>query len=72
MSEVAALTERHRCGVLVEPDDPVQMAEAILRLADQRSLREAMGTRSRVAAELFSRERQIAAHADVITEVASR
>lgn len=72
MSEVAALTERHRCGVLVEPGDPVQMAEAILRLADQRDVREAMGTRSRVAAELFSRERQVAAHAEVITEVASR
>lgn len=72
MSEVAALTERHRCGVLVEPGDAVQLAEAILRLADQRSAREAMGVRSRVAAELFSRERQVAAHADLITEVASR
>lgn len=72
MSEVAALTERHRCGVLVEPGDPVQMAEAILRLADQRDLREAMGARSRIAAELFSRERQVAAHADVLIEVASR
>jgi glycosyltransferase involved in cell wall biosynthesis len=72
LSEVAALTERHRCGVLVEPGDPVQMAEAILRLAEQRDVREAMGTRSRVAAELFSRERQVAAHAEVITEVASR
>lgn len=72
MSEVAALTERHRCGVVVDPGDPVQMAEAILRLADQRAVREAMGMRSRVAAELFSRERQVAAHADLITEVASR
>jgi glycosyltransferase involved in cell wall biosynthesis len=72
MSEVAALTERHRCGVLVEPGDAVQLAEAILRLADQRSAREAMGVRARVAAELFSRERQVAAHADLITEVASR
>jgi colanic acid biosynthesis glycosyl transferase WcaI len=72
VSEVAALTERHRCGVLVEPGDAVQMAEAILRLADQRDARETMGTRARVAAELFSRERQVAAHAEVITEAASR
>jgi glycosyltransferase involved in cell wall biosynthesis len=72
MSEVAALTERHHCGVLVEPGDAVQMAEAILRLADQRELRETMGMRSRVAAELFSRERQVAAHAELLTEVAGR
>jgi colanic acid biosynthesis glycosyl transferase WcaI len=69
MSEVAALTERHRCGVLVEPGDAVQMADAILRLADQRDVREAMGTRSRVAAELFSRERQVASHAELLAEL---
>ena len=71
MSEVAALTERHHCGVLVEPGDAVQLAEAILRLADQPELWNAMGMRSRVAAELFSRERQVAAHAELLTEVAS-
>jgi glycosyltransferase involved in cell wall biosynthesis len=61
MSEVAALTERHRCGVLVEPGDAVEMAEAILRLAHQRAARDAVGTRARAAAELVSRERQGAA-----------
>jgi colanic acid biosynthesis glycosyl transferase WcaI len=72
LSEVAALTERHRCGVLVEPGDAVQLADAIVRLAGDRAGRDAMGGRARVAAELFARDRQIAAHAQVIEEVAAR
>ena len=72
LSEVAALTERHRCGVLVEPGDAVQMADAIRRLADQQAERDAMGARARLASELFARDRQVAAHAQVIEDVAAR
>ena len=72
LSEVAALTERHRCGVLVEPGEAASLADAILRLADQREEREAMGVRARLAAELFGRERQVAAHGQLLEEVASR
>jgi len=72
LSEVAALTQRHRCGVLVEPGDAAQLADAIIRLADQPAEREAMGTRARIASELFARDRQVAAHAQVIEEVAAR
>ena len=69
ISEVAALTERHRCGVVVTPGDAAQLAAEIQRLAEQRPEREAMGARARLAAELFGRERQIAAHAQVIAKV---
>ena len=72
LSEAAALTERHRCGVLVDPGDAVQLAEAIRRLADQPGERDGMGARARLASELFSRERQVAAHAQVIEEVTAR
>jgi colanic acid biosynthesis glycosyl transferase WcaI len=72
MSEVAALTERHRCGVVVTPGDSAQLAAEIVRLADQRGERESMGARARIAAELFGRERQVAAHAQVLEEVADR
>jgi len=71
ISEVASLTERHRCGVVVTPGDAAQLAAEIQRLADQPHERDAMGARARLAAELFSRERQIAAHAKVIAEVAA-
>ena len=70
MSEVAALTERHRCGVLVEPGDAAELADAILRLADDREQREAMGARARAASELFARDRQVGAHASLLDAVA--
>ena len=70
ISEVAALTERHRCGVLVPPGNVAALAAEIERLADDRYAREAMGKKARVAAELFARDRQVAAHAQVIEEVA--
>jgi len=66
------LTQRHRCGVLVEPGDAAQLADTIARLADSHSERQAMGVRARVASELFARDRQVAAHAQVIEEVAAR
>jgi glycosyltransferase involved in cell wall biosynthesis len=72
MSEVAAVTERHRCGVLVPAGNAAALAAAIARLADAPHEREAMGGRARVAAELFGRERQVAAHAQVLEEVAGR
>ena len=72
MSEIAALTHRHRCGVVVEPGDAAQLADTIVRLAESRQEREAMGVRARVASELFARDRQVAAHAQVIEEVAAR
>lgn len=72
ISEVAALTERHRCGVVVTPGDAAQLAAEIQRLADQPDEREAMGARARLAAELFARDRQVAAHASVIEHVAAQ
>jgi len=70
-SEVAALTDRHRCGVGVTPDDAAQLAAEIQRLADQPQERAAMGSRARLAAELFDRDRQVVAHATLIRAVAS-
>lgn len=70
LTEIAALTERHQCGVLSPPSDGAALAAAILQLAGQPQQRAAMGQRARVAAELFSRDKQVAAHAQVIEEVA--
>jgi len=72
LTEVAALTERHRCGVIVEPGDAAQLADAIIRLSDQREERDAMGSRARAASELFGRERQVAAHAQLLAQVAGQ
>ena len=72
IGEVAHLTERHRCGVVVPPGDAVALAAEIERLADTPRERESMGVRARVAAELFARDRQVSAHALVIEDVAGR
>lgn len=71
-SEVAALTARHDCGVVVTPDDPDAMAAGILRLADDGTRRTAMGANARAASALYGRDRQIAEHARVIREVAAQ
>lgn len=71
-SEVAALTVRHDCGVLVTPGNAEELASRILALADDSVRRLALGTNARSAAALFARDRQVAAHAQVIREVAGQ
>lgn len=71
LSEAAALTDRHRCGIVVAPGDPRALADAIAHLADQAHERESMGARARLAAELYARDRQVAAHAEVLEQVAA-
>lgn len=71
-AEVAALTERYRAGLVVQPGDATLMADAILRLAGDAAERAAMGARARLASELFARDRQVAAHAAVLRDVAQQ
>lgn len=71
-SEVATLTATHGSGVVTAPGDAAALAAAIIGLADDPSRRQAMGARARDAAALFARDRQVAAHARVLAEVAGR
>jgi glycosyltransferase involved in cell wall biosynthesis len=71
LTEVAALTERHQCGVVVAPGDAAAMADAIVALAEDRQRRMEMGARARAAGELFARDRQDSAHAQVLRDVAA-
>ena len=71
-SEVAVLTTRHECGVLAIPGDAADLASQIVALADDPSRRAIMGTRARDTAQFFARDRQVAAHARMLTEVAGR
>ncbi len=69
-SEAATLTEQQRCGLMVPPGDAAALAAAVLQMAAQPAMREAMGWRARDASALFARDRQVAAHARLLREVA--
>jgi glycosyltransferase involved in cell wall biosynthesis len=63
---VAVLTHTHQCGVVVAPGDVAALAGAVRALAADSSQRAVLGERARGASALFSRERQVAAHAATI------
>ena len=71
-SEVAALTARHTCGVVVTPGDADALAAQILALAGDSARRLAMAANARTASALFARDRQVAEHARIIREVAAQ
>lgn len=71
-SEVADLTARHGCGVVVPPGDAAALASAISRLSGDRAQLAAMGSRARDAAALFARDRQVALHAQVLRDIGGR
>ncbi len=68
-SEVAAITARHDCGLLARPGDAADLAAHILALAENPDRRLAMGERARTASMLFARDRQVAAHAQVLRDI---
>jgi colanic acid biosynthesis glycosyl transferase WcaI len=45
--EAAQLLTSHACGIAVEPESPVALAEAIRRLADDHTLRDQLGSNGR-------------------------
>lgn len=71
-SEVAALTARHQCGVVVIPGDADALAAQIVALADDPARRLAMGASARDASALYARDRQVAEHARIVREVAAQ
>ncbi|MBN2635778.1 MAG: hypothetical protein JXR61_05865, partial [Prolixibacteraceae bacterium] len=51
------LITEYKCGVAVPPDNPKELAHAIIGLADNKTLREILGTNSRsLAQKKFARE----------------
>lgn len=57
---LAQMIERERCGLVVAPDDPGALAEAVAWLADNRADALAMGRRARALAEREFDRRQLA------------
>jgi len=51
VGEAAELLEAHKCGVVVAPEEPALLAQAIASLASDQSLRHAMGWAGRALVE---------------------
>lgn len=67
---VAEIVERESSGLLASPGDDEALAEAVLRLAEDRSRREAMGRQGRRrACDLFSQERMHQGYRDCYEEM---
>jgi glycosyltransferase involved in cell wall biosynthesis len=70
-SEVAAITRRHGCGVVVGPGKASELADAVLKLYHDRGLARAMGASARRAALEFDRPRQVRAYYELFRELTS-
>jgi glycosyltransferase involved in cell wall biosynthesis len=66
------VVEEPAAGLLVPPDDPAALAEAIDRLLSDPALRQRMSDAARRSAERFSWERVAAAHLEFLRAVAGR
>jgi glycosyltransferase involved in cell wall biosynthesis len=71
--DAAAIVRETGCGLWVEPEEPRQMAEAVLRLQADLALGEAMGQRGRRYAEQhFSREACIRLYQGLMEQAVGR
>ncbi len=68
-SEVAAITERSRCGLLTAPGDAEGLVERILALYRDRALARDLGENARRAALEFDRKLQVRAYYDLFREL---
>lgn len=69
--EVAAITERHQCGLRAEPGDPQSMADAIRRFHADRSMTSRFGANAREVGLTFDRRLQVSRYFDVFREVST-
>lgn len=65
--EIARIVDSHGCGLVVAPGDGAALAEAIVRIADNRDFRLAMGQRARTMLEShFTQARAIERFMDIL------
>jgi colanic acid biosynthesis glycosyl transferase WcaI len=58
--EIARMVEQNQCGVVIEPGNPAQLVDWILRLSKDAKLRAAMGQNARMMLEAqFSRRQAL-------------
>lgn len=68
-SEVAAITRRYDCGLLVAPGDPKSLAAKILELHGKPELARSLGENARRAGVRFDRRSQVALYDEIFRSV---
>lgn len=69
-TDVARIVRRHECGLVVDPDKPEDVAEAIQALKSDRTQLQAMGQRARKASEEYARGNELEKFVEVLEEAA--
>jgi colanic acid biosynthesis glycosyl transferase WcaI len=67
--EVAAITERNRCGLVAEPSNGRALADAIMRFYNDRDLARRFGENARHASAAFDRSLQVARYAELFRQL---
>lgn len=67
-TDVARIVRRHECGVVVDPDKPTDVADAIQSLKNDPARLQAMGQRARKASEQYARANELEKFVDVLEE----
>jgi colanic acid biosynthesis glycosyl transferase WcaI len=71
--DAAAIVREADCGILIEPGDGAQLADAVGRLRDSSELRQRLGANGRqYAIAHFSRESAIDAYETALKKAAAR
>jgi glycosyltransferase involved in cell wall biosynthesis len=70
--EVAALTAKHECGLVIEPGDAGALADAIRRLHGDRARAARLGAHARTAGLSFDRRAQVAKYAALFESVVAK
>lgn len=68
--EISRLVQEYKCGIVVEPGDVDQLADAILQLSSDAESRQLMGRRARAMIDShFSRRQSLASWQDIFANV---
>ncbi len=67
--EVAAIARKYDCGLVAQPEDPVDLAEKILTLYHNRAMARRLGTNARQAALEFDRRLQVGAYYHLLSQL---
>ncbi|HEV2421548.1 MAG TPA: glycosyltransferase family 4 protein [Candidatus Acidoferrales bacterium] len=69
-TDVARIVRRHECGVVVDPDKPADVADAIQMLKSDSARLQAMGQRARQASEKYASANELEKFIDVLEQAA--